>query len=337
MKKILALCDGEQDYLYHMADYLERKDTFPFIVHSFTDVAQLKSFMDNNEVELLLIAENVYGEEVEELFPRHMMILNESGNEVGKKAENINKYQASECILKAVMNSYMGNNDGVPRRLATGNRMKIIGNYTPVGRSFQTIFALSMGQLLAKEHKTLYLNFESYSGFRYLLNREFATDITDVLYYFNCEKEKLAYKLEGLVQSINGLDYIPPVMSYRELGGITGEQWIQLFREIEKISEYEYLILDLSEQMQGLFDVLRECYCIFTMVKEDGMAEAKMQQYEALIQAMNYEDIVFKTKKWKPPVFRRIPPGIEHLTRGEVAVCVKKIIEEEIYGNKAGA
>ena len=135
---------------------------------------------------------------------------------------------------------------------------------------------------------------------------------------------------------MNGLDYIPPVVSYQQLGGITGEQWIQLFREIEKISEYEYLILDLSEQVQGLFDVLRECCNIFTIVREDGIAEAKMRQYEALIQSMNYEDIVVKTKKWKLPVFRRIPPGIEQLTRGEIAAYVTKIIEEEIYGGKTG-
>ncbi len=335
MKKIMALCDGEQDYLYHMADYLEKRDTFPFAVHCFTDMAQLRRFTDGNEIELLLIAENAYEKEIE-VPARHLVILNESGNEVGNEVENINKYQSSESILKAVMDSYMGSNDGVPRRLATGNRMKIIGNYTPIGRSFQTTFALSMGQILAKEHKTLYLNLESYSGFGHLLNREFATDIMDVLYYFNCEREKLVYKMEGLVQSVNGLDYIPPVVSYQQLGGITGEQWIQLFREIEKISEYEYLILDLSEQVQGLFDVLRECCNIFTIVREDGIAEAKMRQYEALIQSMNYEDIVVKTKKWKLPVFRRIPPGIEQLTRGEIAAYVTKIIEEEIYGGKTG-
>lgn len=336
MKKILALCDGEEDYLYHMADYLERRDTFPFAVYSFTDALQLKKFMEQHEVELLMVAENAYSEDMKELFPKHAVILNESGNEIGHEVENINKYQSSEEILRAVMNSYTGSGGDVPKRLAIGNRMKVIGNYTPIGRCLQTTFALSMGQILAKEHKTLYLNFECYSGFRYLLNQEFSTDITDVLYYFNCEREKLAYKLEGMVQSVNGMDYIPPVMSYRELEGIMGEQWIQLFHELEKISEYEYLILDLSEQVQGLFDVLRECDHIFTMVKEDGMAEAKMRQYETLIQAMNYGDIVAKTKKWKPPVFRRIPPDIEQLTRGELSVCVKKMIEEQIYGNQTG-
>ena len=59
VKKILALCDGEENYLYHMADYLERKDMQPFVVRAFTNTDQLKKFMNNNETELLLIAENV--------------------------------------------------------------------------------------------------------------------------------------------------------------------------------------------------------------------------------------------------------------------------------------
>ncbi|MBQ6696636.1 MAG: hypothetical protein IJN16_08025, partial [Lachnospiraceae bacterium] len=263
-----------------------------------------------------------------------VLILNESGNEIEDVAENINKYQSSELIFRTVMSSYMGNGGGLPRRMSTGNKMQIIGNYSPIGRCLQTTFALSMGQILAKKHKTLYLNFESYSGFGHLLSREFGADITDALYYFSGEKEKLAYKLDGLVESMNGLDYIPPVLSYRDLREITGEQWIELFHEIERISEYEYLILDLSEQMSGLFDVLRECDRVFTIIKEDGLAEAKLRQYETLLQSMNYEDIAAKTRKWNPPVFHRLPSGMEQLTHGELAVCIKKIIEEELYGRK---
>ena len=334
VKKILALCDREEDYLYHMADYLEKKDHFPFVVHAFTDTSQLMKFVDKNRIELLLIAENAYDESIKEKVTGQVLILNESGNEIEDVAENINKYQSSELIFRTVMSSYMGNGGGLPRRMSTGNKMQIIGNYSPIGRCLQTTFALSMGQILAKKHKTLYLNFESYSGFGHLLSREFGADITDALYYFSGEKEKLAYKLDGLVESMNGLDYIPPVLSYRDLREITGEQWIELFHEIERISEYEYLILDLSEQMSGLFDVLRECDRVFTIIKEDGLAEAKLRQYETLLQSMNYEDIAAKTRKWNPPVFHRLPSGMEQLTHGERAVCIKKIIEEELYGRK---
>lgn len=332
MKKILALCDKEEDYVYHMADYLEKKEMLPFAVHVFTDRVQLEKFADKEKIAVLVIAENAYEETIKANDYGHVLILNESGNEIGQKIENVNKYQSSENIFRAVMSSYMEEGREVPRRMATGNRMKIIGNYTPIGRCLQTTFALTMGQILAKEHKTLYLNFESYSGFGQMLGREYASDITDALYYFNGEKEKLAYKLDGLVESMNGLDYIPPVLSYRELYEVTGEQWLGLFREIEKISDYEYLILDLSDQMRGLFEVLRECYRVFTIVKEDGLAEAKLRQYEAVLQAMSYEDIALKTRKWSPPMFRRLPSGWDQLTHGELAGCVKRIIEEDIYG-----
>ncbi len=330
VKKILALCDKEESYLRHMADYLGKKDMRPFMVRAFTNADQLKKFTEKNNAELLLIAENAYRDEIKDWPIKHILILNESGNLVGTNVENINKYQSSENIFRTVMNYYMEEN-GLAGRLSTGNGMKIIGNYSPVRRCMQTTFALSMGQILAKKHKTLYLNFESYSGFGYLLNREFAADITDVLYYFNCEREKLPYRLEGMIQTINGLDYIPPVLSYKDLTEIEGKEWIELFREIERTSEYEYLILDLSDQMKGLFDVLRECFRVFTIVKEDGFAEAKLRQYEEVMKMMDYGDIAAKTKKWALPEFCRLPPGLEQLTHGEVAAYVKEIIEKDIY------
>lgn len=180
-KKVLALCDKEENYLRHMADYLEKKGIQPFTVRAFTDVEQFKKFTEKNCAELLLIAENSYKEEIKDWSVKHILILNESGNLAGTNIENINKYQSSEEVFRVVMNCYMEESGNV-RRMATGNRMKIIGNYSPIGRCMQTTFALSMGQILSKKHKTLYLNFESYSGFGYLLNREFAADLTDVLY-----------------------------------------------------------------------------------------------------------------------------------------------------------
>lgn len=331
VKKVMALCDREEKYLYHMADFLEKKDTLPFAVHVFTNVEKLKSFTQKNPVEILLIGENAYEEQIAEYPVSQIFILNESGNQVGCEIENINKYQSSEEIFSTIMNGYTWDKEKLPRRLATGNRMKIIGNYTPVGRCLQTTFALSMGQQLARKHKTLYLNFESYSGFGSLLDKKIAADITDVLYFFNCEREKLAYRLESMVENINGLDYIAPVLSYQQLKEVTGEQWIELFREIERASDYEYLILDLSEQINGLFDILRECHRIFTIVREDGFAEAKLRQYEAVMQSMNYSDIAGKTKKWCLPFFQKIPYGLDQLTHGELAGYVKKMIEDEIY------
>lgn len=331
-KKVLALYDGEESYLRHMAEYMERKEAFPFAVYAFSKEQEIIKFAEGHAIEILLVAENSYHEGLHELGAIQTMVLNESGNEVGTEVKNINKYQTSEKILGEVLNAYAGAAEHVGRRLLSGRKMKIIGNYTPVRRCLQTTFALCMGQMLAKKHKVLYLNFESYSGMSYMLNREFSMDITDVLYFFNCEREKLAYRMAGMVQSLNGMDFIPPVIAYRDIAGITGEQWLQLFQEMEVISEYEYLILDLSEQMQGLFEILRECYKVFTITREDSFAASKLRQYEEIMQLSEYEDIALKTKKWRLPLFHHLPDNLTQLTHGELAAYVKKIIEEDIYG-----
>lgn len=330
-QKILAVCDKEEKYLYRLVECLENRELLPFSICAFTNERALRKFSSKTEIELLLIAEGSYVEEIKQLPITHILILNESGNEAGEGIKNINKYQSAEGIFREIMENYMGNAQEAPRRLQSGSQMKIIGNYTPVRRCLQTTFALTMGQILAKEHKVLYMNFESYSGLSYLLNREFSLDITDVLYYFNCEREKLAYRLAGMVQSINGMDFIPPAVSYQDLCGVTGEQWLHLFREVEASTSYEYLILDLSEQMNGLFNILRQCFKVYTITREDGFAAAKIKQYEAMLCMSDYEDVTAKTKKWSLPVFHRLPNGLDQLTHGELASYVKKIVEEDIY------
>ena len=107
VKKVLALCDKEEDYLRHMLDYLEKKSRQPFTVRAFTDVDRLKKFIEKNETEILMVSESSYREELEEWPVKHLLVLNESGNRVGRNAENISKYQSSEGIYQAVIGSYV--------------------------------------------------------------------------------------------------------------------------------------------------------------------------------------------------------------------------------------
>ena len=78
-----------------------------------------------------------------------------------------------------------------------------------VGRTQKTSFALTMGQILAKERAVLYLNMESYSGFERLLECSYDRGMSDILYYARQENQGIIYKLGGMVQSMQNLDYLP--------------------------------------------------------------------------------------------------------------------------------
>lgn len=331
-KRILAIFDREENYAYRLTEFITEKANLPFEIHIFTDGSKFCSYAKLKEIECLLISESVYSQAVEDLKIPHIIILSESGNNLNKALHHINKYQSCENIFREVMEYYTDRSENTSVVLRTGlKKMKIIGVYTPVGRCLQTTFSLTLGQMLARQFKTLYLNFEIYSGFSRMLNKDFHSDISDLMYYFGCSRDKLAYRLESIVETVGGLDFVPPAEIHRNLAGIRGEQWLDLFCEIEKCSEYEYLILDLTDGLMDLWDVLRGCNYVYTITRGDGLAIAKIEQYEKTLEQMQYGDVALKTKKWSLPVFKQLPTRFEEFTYGDLATYIKKWIYPDLF------
>ncbi|MBD5459036.1 MAG: hypothetical protein HDR27_10765 [Lachnospiraceae bacterium] len=337
-QKIMAVCDLEEAYAFRMAEFITQKTSLSYTLHLFTRTEELENFMGKNDISVLLIGESAAGQlEVRPEIP-NIFVLWEGGEKHDTDYKYIDKYQKPEEVLREVA-EHMAELKGWDETQAgkgTEQRMKLIGIYSPVRRCLQTSFALTMGQLLAREHRTLYLNFECCSGFDRMLHREFQTDMMDVLYYFKCAREKLSVRLPSMVQNINGLDFIPPGQSGFDMQKITGEQWLELLRAVEEISGYEYLILDLTDGMNGLFGLLSHCFKIYTITKDDGFAMAKISQYEQILQMNELDEIADKTVKCRFPLFEKLPSDLNLMTHGELAGYVKAIIREDLYEKPNG-
>lgn len=331
----MAICDTEEGYAFRMAEYLLEKVKLPYTLHLFTAVEELEKFAGSEEIEILLIAESAWRmlkeayirEQVTQLF-----ILQENDGTVQEDMRCISKYQSPELVVQAMLNVIADGSGWKDCPEVTDTAAKMIGIYSPVKRCLQTSFALSLGQLLAKEHKTMYLNFEMYSGLGELLRREYQTDMLDVMYYFQSAREKLALRLPTIIQNAGGLDYIPPMQYSLGIKEVPGEQWLALCRDIAAIGEYEYMILDLDDGIDGLFDLLKSCQKIYTITREDPFAQAKLRQYERMLQQGELGEISEKTVKCRFPIFQELPDSLDMMTHGELAGYVKSIIKEDIYG-----
>lgn len=333
--KILAICDTEEGYAFRMAEYILEKVKLPYTLHLFTAVEELEKFAGREEIEILLIAENAW-RMIREEFVRsqvaQMFVLQESGQVEQDEVCRIDKYQSPEKVVQRMLDVIADGGGWKELPEAADTAVKMIGIYSPVKRCLQTSFALTLGQLLAKEHRTLYLNFEMYSGLGELLQRDYQTDMLDVMYYFQSAKEKLALRLPTIIQNAGGLDYIPPMQYALGIREVPGEQWLALSRDIAAIGEYEYMILDLDDGIDGLFDLLKNCQKIYTITKDDPIAMAKLRQYEQMLQFGELEEITEKTVKCRFPVFKQLPESLDMMTHGELAGYVKSIIKEDIYG-----
>ena len=240
----------------------------------------------------------------------------------------IDKYQAAEEVLKQLLGVYMEVAEVQLPRVCTNRKTVFIGNYSPVRRCMQTSFPITMSQILAETHSTLYLNFEHYAGIAELVPDLQTLDLADLLYFVNAEKEKFRMRLRTMLKHKGRLDYIPPMKSGQNLLTITAQEWMELLQKIEALEEYEYVILDLSESMQGLFDILRLCDRIYTLTREDRIARAKLLQYEQVLVLHEYEDVMDKTRQLNLSHIRRLPEELELLTRGELADLVKGLLKD---------
>lgn len=325
--RIFVLCDREEEYAYLMTEFLKRHRELPWEIHTYTDRERMLK-EEKEEIALLVIAESVYAEEIQRLRPLRTVILNESGLKGQDAVRNVNKYQQAENVLRELLEVYMEITGEQQPWLNTRYKTKFVGIYSPVRRCLQTSFALTLSQMLAEEHRTLYLNFEHYAGITELLPDMQTRDLADMLYFLTAEREKFKLRFQTMVQQKGKLDYIPPMKSGQNLLSVMPTEWMSLFQKIEEIGEYKYVVLDLSESMQGLFDILRMCVRIFTLTKEDRIAQSKLMQYEQVLALYEYEDVLEKTCKCSLPNIKRLPTELEQYTKGELAAYVKTQCEK---------
>jgi len=326
--KILALCDPEKDYAQHMADFLRRKKEADWEIRVFTEKKELLEFAREESMEILLIAESVYGDFMQELKVRLPIILSESGVLKAPGVVHIDKYQPAEKVRMEMLYHYMEHTEEVVVRMSGAGRGRLIGMYSPVRRCLQTTFAMTFSQLLAEKHRTLYLSFEYYCGLEEWKDCK-RQDLSTLLYHRQNKGQLEGMHLQTLVRKEGNLDCVVPMINGENLLYVTPEEWKKLLDNLIYCGEYEYVVLDLSENIQGLFEILRACDHIYTMVLEEPGALQKINAYEQLLLLQEYPDVKEKTSKCKLPVFRRLPEHLEQYTKGELADYIRGMLRRE--------
>ena len=333
-KNIFAVCDLEVEYALNFMDYLNQRRNLPFEIQAFTTVDSLLAYGKENYIELLLISGKAMCRKVRELEIGKIIILSEGVHPPElDQYPSVYKYQSSSQVIREVMSCYGEEKDLNPVQLpALKKTMDIIGVFSPLGRCLKTSFALALGQILAKEKAVLYLNLEEYSGFEELTGRNYATNLSDLLYYVRQGNENLIHKMNGMIQTVNNLDYIPPVRTPSDIRVTSWEDWQALLNEILLHSSYEVLILDLGSSIDENFQILDLCKKIYMPVLGDTISLCKIAQYENLLRIWDLGQILEKSEKIHLPFHWENACAenyIEQLVWSELGDFVRELLRKE--------
>ena len=216
-KRKFAICDSEEMFACNLMEYMTQRKNIPFEVQVFSELKSLENALEEEELEMLLIASGMMESKVERMNVGQILILAEG--EVERELMHfpvIYKYQPSEQLLTEILNCFAA--VAGPACSVSGKRAgKIFGVYGPLSRCGKTCFALCLGQILAEKEPVLYLNLEEYSGFEELLEKDFASDLLDVMYFLKQKKENAMLKLNAAIQRIGKLDAVFSVHSPEDL------------------------------------------------------------------------------------------------------------------------
>ena len=314
-------------------EYLKEKRSTPFEVQAFTNVESLKDFTKNHEIEILLISTRAMCNEIRDLPVNRTIILSE-----GEKIQDLEeypfvyKYQSSDQLISEVMEHYVVGRPQTHIFTRNIHPTKLLAVYSPVGRTRKTTFALTLGEIMAENKKVLYMNFEEFSGFEWLFHTSYRADLSDLIYFARQKEGGLIYKLNSMIHKFHELHYIPPVVSPADIRDVSGAEWMELLQEIVTCCEYDAIILDLSEQVDDLFQILSICDKIYMPVHEDMISQAKLAQYEKLLLMLDRRDILEKTSRLHLPV-QVMQRENENLTQqliwGAMGDYVRRLLWEE--------
>ena len=101
-QKIFVVCDLEENYAFHMAEYIMDKMPVPYTLHLFTKTKELNAFLEHNKVSILLIAQSAMSELQSNPDIPNIFILQENEEKPETDYRCINKYQDPEDVIREI-------------------------------------------------------------------------------------------------------------------------------------------------------------------------------------------------------------------------------------------
>lgn len=298
-KRIMAVYDVDPFYAERFSEFINQKEAVPFMAVAFTSLARLKAFAQRQQIEILLVGDEVPDQELEGLDIRQLVRLSEAAM-VKAGTPAVYKYQASDSILREVMACYQ-TDEREEQMIAVGARSRVIGVYSPIGRCGKTGFAVTLGQVLARDSKVLFLSLEEFSGFPKLMGSSYSGSFSDLVYYSR-QGEFDRMRLGSVIYDYGGLDYVPPVAYAEDLAQMEGAEVAGLIEKIARECGYDVLIVDVGHFLRNVEALLAVCDVVYAPIKKDVVSEGKIQEWRQYLEDSGRMNLWEKIRLLKLPV-----------------------------------
>lgn len=294
----LVICDREIRYAKGLGENISGREDLKVKVYVCSSLTKAIELSKERNIHLFVVDESYSYEERKSVPASQIFVLaRERVCDLGIEEHEVRKYQNAKHIIREIFEAYIDKTKENVMRNIRKECARIVAVYSPIHRVGKTAFAIAFGKECAKKKQVLYLNFEEFSG----LTESEGLNMGDLLYYIKQGNGNLGIRLQAAIRKREHLDYIAPIPVARDMKEVSETEWKELIHEILQNSTYELIILDLSESMQGLWNMLELCDKVYMPILEDDISRRKIEQYDNNMKQMNKDVLLHNTYRFVMP------------------------------------
>ncbi len=280
VKKRIVLYDRDPFYGEKLSEALSKDPDFPYPVILFTDREKLEERIRQEGAETgdLWILDEKTAEELRPLIGGAPLVAlaEEKEREESASLPTVYKYRSARETGEALLRLFSGIEEGTFSAALVKTRL--IGVVSPVGRALKTGFALTLGQLLSRKTSVLFVSLELCAGYSALFRREFAADLSDLLY-----AEETGRALDPAPDSFHGMDVIAPAAAPEDLYPADPKRVRKAVLQLAERGNYDTVILDLASDYRLIEAFLPCCRQLFMPLLPDPLSEAKAAEFKRFV------------------------------------------------------
>ncbi len=330
MRRIMAVYDRDSKFAERFSDVVNERGSAPFECVPFHDLEEVREFSRKNPIEILLADEAEDHREMRSVGASQVIYLTDGRpREDGTESRGIYKYQASSRLVREIMARY--SEAGGKAGGTGGFCSKIYGVFSPLSKSGKTSLAVTLGIMLAQEKPTLLISLEEFSGLGTMTGETGKGDLSDLMYYY-CSGSYSAAHLAGIVRSLEGLDYVPPVRYPEDLELPKGEEVPGLLRKITMDSIYRNMVVDVGKCRKSTPEILSMCTTIYMPVRDDYYSVARLGEFEQYMQNSGNAQTFSRIRSIRIPKMDLNPMSrnyFSELAWGDMGRYVRGLLMEE--------
>lgn len=325
MKKVCAIYDADEQYAYRFINYVNDKKLMPYDVIMFTKNELLEEYLKDGRLEILLLSENTGISDLRNTNVGKIIKLSEDENTVVNGS--VYKYQSADTVVKEIFRQLVGETQTHSHQDILTVNTDVIGVYSPIGRCHKTVLSLALAMAASRKGKTLYINLEEFCGISEFVSLN-QGNLSDLIYHFRHNKNKLAKIFSETIISCNGFDYVPVCSSPEDFEEVMPEEWIEFIKYIISGSVYDTLVLDIGNVVHEPWKLMRVCRVVFMPCVSDIMGTNKVNMFEEYMKIMGQTDIINKIIKADIPYDSELEDGnlLEHLEWSSVGEYARRVL-----------